>query len=56
MTQTESNVWAERLLQALDSGLFFGVGNHDGYVLRKPRWLCPLRPQDAATGFGLSLR
>jgi ubiquinone/menaquinone biosynthesis C-methylase UbiE len=36
MTEPESNAWAERLLQASDSGLFFGAGNYYGYVLRKP--------------------
>jgi hypothetical protein len=36
MTETESNAWADRLLQASDAGLFFGAGNYYGYVLRKP--------------------
>jgi hypothetical protein len=36
MSEAEANVWAERLLQASESGLFFGASNYYGYVLRKP--------------------
>jgi ubiquinone/menaquinone biosynthesis C-methylase UbiE len=36
MTEAEANVWAERLLQASESGLFFGASNYYGYVLRSP--------------------
>lgn len=36
MTADEADTWAERLLQASESGLFFGASNYFGYVLRKP--------------------
>ena len=36
MSEAEANAWAERLLQASESGLFFGASNYYGYVLRKP--------------------
>ena len=36
MTQPEADAWAERLLRASESGLFFGASNYYGYVLRKP--------------------
>ena len=36
MSEAEANAWADRLLQASESGLFFGASNYYGYVLRKP--------------------
>ena len=36
MTEADANTWADRLLQASKSGLFFGASNYFGYVLRKP--------------------
>jgi hypothetical protein len=36
MTPAEASAWAERMLQASESGLFFGASNYYGYVLRKP--------------------
>jgi ubiquinone/menaquinone biosynthesis C-methylase UbiE len=36
MSEAEANAWAERLLEASESGLFFGASNYYGYVLRKP--------------------
>ncbi len=36
MSEADANAWAERLLQASQSGLFFGASNYYGYVLRKP--------------------
>ena len=36
MTAAEADAWAARLLQASESGLFFGASNYYGYVLRKP--------------------
>ena len=36
MSEAEANTWADRLLQASESGLFFGASNYYGYVLRKP--------------------
>ena len=36
MTEAEANAWAERLIQASESGLFFGASNYYAYVLRKP--------------------
>jgi ubiquinone/menaquinone biosynthesis C-methylase UbiE len=36
MTEAEASAWADRLLQASASGLFFGASNYYGYVLRKP--------------------
>ena len=36
MTADEANSWAERLLEASESDLFFGASNYYGYVLRKP--------------------
>jgi ubiquinone/menaquinone biosynthesis C-methylase UbiE len=36
MTEAEADAWADRLLQASESGLFFGASNYYGYVLRKP--------------------
>ena len=46
MSEAEANAWADRLLQASESGLFFGASNYYGYVLRKPEQplrapLCP---------------
>ncbi len=37
MTEAEAGAWADRLLQASESGLFFGASNYYGYVLRKPQ-------------------
>jgi ubiquinone/menaquinone biosynthesis C-methylase UbiE len=36
MTEPEASAWADRLIQASESGLFFGASNYFGYVLRKP--------------------
>jgi len=36
MSEAQANAWAERLLHASESGLFFGASNYYGYVLRKP--------------------
>jgi ubiquinone/menaquinone biosynthesis C-methylase UbiE len=36
MTEAEASAWADRLLQASESGVFFGASNYYGYVLRKP--------------------
>lgn len=36
MTETEATAWADRLIQASESGVFFGASNYYGYVLRKP--------------------
>jgi hypothetical protein len=36
MTEAKANAWAERFMQASESGLFFGASNYYAYVLRKP--------------------
>lgn len=36
MTAAEASAWADRLLEASESGVFFGASNYYGYVLRKP--------------------
>jgi len=36
MSASEASAWADRLMQASESGLFFGASNYYGYVLRKP--------------------
>ena len=52
MSEAEANAWADRLLQASESGLFFGASNYYGYVLRKPG----LRPAFAGLSRELELR
>ena len=36
MTAAEASAWADRLIQASESDVFFGASNYYGYVLRKP--------------------
>ena len=36
MTESEASAWADRLIRASESRLFFGASNYYGYVLRKP--------------------
>lgn len=36
MTAAEGSAWADRLMQASESDVFFGASNYYGYVLRKP--------------------
>ncbi len=36
MSEAGANAWAERLMQASETGVFFGASNYYSYVLRKP--------------------